>query len=157
MPGMSFFLELANQKNIKCISAKGKSNIIKILLENKYAKGQKLLIVDGAAFGSEMKDVSEYLSIENDTAFYAPESFEWLLLSTNVIPDINSTQILEQPEKYIDSQKYASWEQYFTKFLTENTIQNPIWCYSKKKLSKVYLSAKVLKAAKKFMTLIIWD
>ena len=115
------------------------------------------VLVDGAAFGSEMKDVSEYVSVENNMILYAPESFEWMLLSINVIPDSNSTSILQQPEEYIDSREYASWEQYFSRLLTDKTKENPVWCYSKKKLSKVYLSAKVINAAKRFMKFIIWD
>lgn len=80
-----------------------------------------------------------------------------MLLSINVIPDINSTSILQQPEEHIDSSEYASWEQFFTRFLTDKTKENPVWCYSKKKLVKAYLSAKVFNAAKRFMKFIIWD
>jgi len=155
--GFEFFAELSKQKNIECISLKGKSNIVKKLEDNQGVEGKKLVIVDGAAFGSEMKDVSEYVSVENNMILYAPESFEWMLLSINVIPDSNSTSILQQPEEYIDSREYASWEQYFTRLLIDKTKENPVWCYSKKKLSKVYLSAKVINAAKRFMKFIIWD
>lgn len=155
--GHEFFRELANQNSITCISAKGKSNVIKSLLESERIKGKKLLIVDGAAFGSEMKEVSEYLSIETNAALYAPESFEWLLLSTNVIPNVNSAQMLNSPQDYIDSQEYASWEQYFTAFLTDKTKKDPVWRYSKKKLQNAYLSAKMMHAAKKFMRLIYWE
>lgn len=155
--GYEFFLKLANQKNITCISAKGKSNVIKSLIENRYTEGKKLLIADGAAFGSEIKDVSEYISVDSDTILYAPESFEWLLLSANACPNVNSSQIIRCPENVIDSKEYASWEQYFTKFLTEQTKEDPVWRYSKKKLSKAYLSEKVLGAVKRFMKLIIWD
>ena len=44
--------------------------------------------MDGAAFGSEMRDISEYLKEVGGIVLYAPESFEWLLLSTNLIPGI---------------------------------------------------------------------
>lgn len=40
-----------------------------------------MLVVDGAAFGSEMKDISECLSVDSNLVLYAPESFEWLILS----------------------------------------------------------------------------
>lgn len=116
-----------------------------------------MLVVDGAAFGSEMKDVSEYLSVDSNLVLYAPESFEWLILNTNVIPNINNAQILLQPEKYIDSKEFASWEQYFTRLLTDITKESIVWRYSKKKLPKAYLSAKVINTAKKFMKLIVWD
>lgn len=155
--GYQFFTELSKQKHIECVSANGKSNIMKKITDSKSILGKKLIIVDGAAFGSEMKDVSECLSVENNIVLYAPESFEWMLLSINVIPDINSTSILQQPEEHIDSSEYASWEQFFTRFLTDKTKENPVWCYSKKKLVKAYLSAKVFNAAKRFMKFIIWD
>lgn len=74
-----------------------------------------------------------------------------------VIPGADSAQILSQPENYIDSSEYASWEQYFTQYLADMTKDHPLWCYSKKKLPAIYLSARVLRAAKKFMQLIIWD
>lgn len=60
-------------------------------------------------------------------------------------------------KEFIDSMEYASWEQYFTRLLTDKTKENSVWRYSKKKLSKVYLSAKVINAAKRFMEFIIWD
>ena len=155
--GYEFFLELSKQKNIPCISAKGKSNLLKALLESRPVNGKKLLIADGAALGSEIKDMHEYLSAVHDTILYAPESFEWLLLRADVIPGADSAQILSQPENYIDSSEYASWEQYFTQYLADKTKDHPLWCYSKKKLPAIYLSARVLRAAKKFMQLIIWD
>lgn len=104
-----------------------------------------------------MKDVSEYLSGKREAVLYAPESFEWILLSANVIPNINAAQIIQQPERYIDSKEYVSWEQYFTKLLEDKTKGDPVWRYSKRKLSKAYLSARVLGAVKKLMKLIIWD
>ena len=67
-------------------------------------------------------------------------------------------RIFTQIQKnYIDSSEYASWEQYFTQYLADMTKDHPLWCYSKKKLPAIYLSARVLRAAKKFMQLIIWD
>ena len=67
--------------------------------------GTRLVIADGAAFGSEMRDVSEYLNIVEDVVLYAPESFEWILLPSNAIQNANVTSILQQPENYIDSYK----------------------------------------------------
>lgn len=155
--GYEFFFELSDKKNIKCISAKGKSGIIKCLMDNKETTGKTLVIVDGAAFGSEMKDMSEYLSAKKNVILYAPESFEWMLLSADVIPNISAKRYLQEPENYIDSRDYASWEQYFTRLLIDKTKEDYIWSYSKRKLPIVYLSAKVLNGMKKFMKLIIWD
>jgi len=155
--GYDFFCELSKQGEIECISSQGKSNIIKMLQKSGNADGIKLVIVDGAAFGSEMRDVSEYLDTVKNVVLYAPESFEWILLSSNTIPDVNVASILQQPENYIDSKEYASWERYFTTLLVAKTQNDPVWAYSKRKLPEVYLSKKVMSAAKKVMKLIEWD
>ena len=67
----------------------------------------------------------------------APESFEWLLLSTKEIPEVNVETVLQNPEEYIDSKEYVSWERYFTDLLIESTSKNFIWAYSKKRLTKL--------------------
>lgn len=153
--GYEFFSKLCGN-SILCVSANGKSNIIKSLQQSEN-HGKRLVIVDGAAFGSEMRDVADYIDIFNDVVLYAPESFEWILLSANVIPSGNINKILEQPEEFIDSKKYISWERYFTSLLTELTKNDPIWAYSKKKLSGVYLSTRVINASKNVMKLINWQ
>ena len=155
--GYEFFRELSNQKKIECIPSCGKSNIIKSLQNSENIDGTRLVIVDGAAFGSEMRDVSEYINTVGDVVLYAPESFEWILLSSNTIPNSNVASILQQPGNYIDSKEYASWERFFTAVLIMQTQNDPVWAYSKRKLSNVYLSSKVMSAVKKVMKLIVWD
>lgn len=155
--GYDFFAKLSEQKNVNCISANGKSNIIKCLQDSEKTQGTRLIIVDGAAFGSEMKEVYEYLNTVGNVVLYASESFEWLLLSSNTIPNANVTEILQEPENYIDSKKYASWERFFTALLIDMTKGDPVWSYSKKKISSVYVSSKVITAVKKMMKLVIWD
>ena len=155
--GYDFFNELSNQIKINCISSYGKSNIIKSLQDSESIDGTRLVIVDGAAFGSEMRDISEYLDTVRNVVLYAPESFEWILLSSNTIPNVNVAAILQQPEKYIDSKEYASWEKFFTTVLTSKTQNDPVWAYSKKKLPKAYLSSKVMSAVKKITKLIEWN
>lgn len=155
--GYDFFAKLSEQKNVNCISANGKSNIIKCLQDSEKTQGTRLIIVDGAAFGSEMKEVYEYLNTVGNVVLYAPESFEWLLLSSNTIPNANVTEILQEPENYIDSKKYASWERFFTALLIDMTKGDPVWSYSNKKISSVYVSSKVITAVKKMMKLVIWD
>ena len=71
-------------------------------------EGTILVIVDGAAFGSEMKDISECIKTQGNIVLYAPESFEWLLLSTKEIPEVNVETVLQNPEEYIDSKEYVS-------------------------------------------------
>ena len=57
--GFEFFNEMSRQKGVNCFSAGGKSNIIRQLEQSQNEEGTILVIVDGAAFGSEMKDISE--------------------------------------------------------------------------------------------------
>ena len=47
--------------------------------------------------------------------------------------------ILVSPSEYIDSQKYLSWERYFTALLTERT-QDGYLAYRKAKLNENYLN-----------------
>lgn len=155
--GYEFFCELAKQKEIICDSSDGKSNIIKSLMNSENIAGTRLVVVDGAAFGSEMRDVSEYVTTTDHVVLYAPESFEWLLLSSNAIPNVKVENYLSQPERYIDSKEFVSWERYFTNLLVTQTQTDPVWAYSKRKLSNAYLSSKILLAVKKIMKLIVWD
>lgn len=85
------------------------------------------------------------------------EAFEWLLLSSAVIPNAKVEEILQKPEDYIDCKEYVSWERFFTAVLTEKTQNSLVWAYSKKKLPKAYLAPKVIGAVKKLMKLVIWE
>ncbi|URW84934.1 hypothetical protein M5E86_13250 [Blautia wexlerae] len=89
-----------------------------------------------------MKDISECIKTQGNIVLYAPESFEWLLLSTKEIPEVKVETILQNPEEYIDSKEYVSWERYFTDLLIESTSKNFIWAYSKKKAYKGVLCSK---------------
>lgn len=155
--GYEFFKRIAEESQIECISANGKSNVIKKLQEQKQDNENRLIIVDGAAFGSEMRELMEYLNVTRAGVLYAPESFEWLLLSANVIPNVNVTSVLQSPEKYIDSKEYVSWERFFTELMVQETKNDSIWSYTKKHLPKAYLSPKIIKAVKKIMKPVTWE
>ena len=90
--------EMFRQKGVNCFSAGGKSNIIRQLEQSQNEEGTILVIVDGAAFGSEMKDISECIKTQGNIVLYAPESFEWLLLSTKEILEVNVETVLQNPE-----------------------------------------------------------
>lgn len=45
---------------------------------------------------------------------YLPESFEWIILASGLIEDKQIRSILNEPEKYIDSAEYFSWERYYS-------------------------------------------
>ena len=152
-----FFKEMSRQKGVNCFSASGKSNIIRQLEQRPNEEGTILVIVDGAAFGSEMKDISECIKTQGNIVLYAPESFEWLLLSTKEIPEVKVETILQNPEEYIDSKEYVSWERYFTDLLIESTSKNFIWAYSKKRLTKAYFAPRIVNAVKTIMKLVDWE
>ena len=125
---------------MRCDSAGGKSNIFACL--GKSADRKTLVIADGAAFGAEMEKIYRLLELQPTRAtLYLPESFEWLLLKSGLIRDTELMNILGAPEEYIDSEKYFSWEQYFTDLLIRLTSERDYMRYSKDKLAPFYLQA----------------
>ena len=72
---------------------------------------------------------------------YLPESFEWMILNAGVVQEKEIMEILKEPEKYIESQKYFSWERFFTNLLIEKT-KNSYLQYRKSAINKTYLHSK---------------
>ena len=58
------------------------------------------------------------------------------------VTDGDIKTILQEPEAYIESKDYFSWERYFTKLLIERT-QDTYLQYQKTKLNPVYLHDKI--------------
>ena len=138
--GFQFFSEVCNRRNIKCETSKGKYNIVK-MIDNRYAGSTVLIIADGAAFGPHMREVMEYVDMYPNYIIYLPESFEWLLLKSNILRDENIIEILSSPSDYIDSTQYFSWERYFTHLIEEVSLSSTIVTnYTKSKLNKIFLS-----------------
>ena len=135
--GFEFFKGISEKKEYSVISANGKSNIFKKVLES-TREGKILVIADGAAFGPEMDRMVKLLKSQKNIVLYLPESFEWLILKSDVLGDREVEQILQAPEQYIDSKQFLSWERYFTALLTEKTV-NSYLQYAKKRLNPVYL------------------
>ena len=138
--GYQFFAHIFEEKGVRCISAEGKSNIFKLIMDNRDHKS--LVIADGAAFGSEMERVCQ---AQNDypgsVLLYLPESFEWLILKSDILKDSEISDILADPSNYIESGEYFSWEQFFTKLLTDKTNGTYLQ-YSKSSLNSNYLNQK---------------
>ena len=67
-----------------------------------------------------------------------PESFEWLILQSGLVAKENLMALLDKPYNYIDSEKYFSWEQFFTHLLQEKT-KGTYLQYNKSKLNNAYL------------------
>ena len=136
--GHDFFLHVADQNGIHCISAHGKSNIFHTV-QGLKGKQKICIIADGAAFGAEMDRLYKLQAVQpGRITMYLPESFEWLILKSDMIHDQAVREILSSPEEHIDSAVYFSWEQYFTQLLTERTTDTYMR-YTKEQLNRFYL------------------
>ena len=137
--GYEFFLHIANEKGIHCISAHGKSNLFNILAG---VNESIIVVADGAAFGSEIDRICKLQELNpGKIILYLPESFEWLILKSDVLGMQEIKEILSIPENYIDSAVYFSWEQFFTELLSEKT-KGTYMQYSKEHIAKFYLQDK---------------
>ena len=77
-----------------------------------------LVIADGAAFGPEIERVLSLKKARN-LILYLPESFEWIILNSELLKNNDINSVLTDPSEYIDSEKYFSWERFFTALLTD--------------------------------------
>jgi len=141
--GYQFFKSICDDTHIKCESLNGKSNIFQYL--NSHDNENILVIVDGAAFGSEMHRVTELIKDKKGVAIYLPESFEWLVLLSGIVKNSMLNSILERPADYIESKEYFSWERFFTAILIDMTKDSYL-AYTKKKLNSIYLTDTVKKS-----------
>lgn len=137
--GYEFFKNISAEKNIACLSAGEKSNIFSLL--KKQSSEEMCVIADGAAIGPEMNRLYKETLKKKNIHLYLPESFEWLILSSGLISDKDIKTMLEEPENYIDSTEYFSWERFFTKLLVTRTEETYLK-YSKSKLNSNYLHEK---------------
>ena len=139
--GCEFFEYVTEEQKCQVVSAGGKSNIFKKLAG--YEDENVLVIADGAAFGPEMDRVVKRISRKDNQLLYLPESFEWLVLQSGVVKDAEISKVLDEPCEYIDSEKYMSWERYFTALLIDKT-QDTYLRYEKTRLNSAYKSDKIV-------------
>lgn len=137
--GYEFFKKISAEKNIACLSAGGKSNIFSLI--KRQSAGEICVVADGAAIGPEMNRLYKETLKKKNIHLYLPESFEWLILSSGLISDKDIKTMLEEPENYIESTEYFSWERFFTKLLVTRTEETYLK-YSKSKLNSNYLHEK---------------
>ncbi len=137
--GYEFFEAAGREKGILCESAGGKSNIFNLI---RNVKDEEVCVVaDGAAIGPEMNRLYKQAEKAKNITLYLPESFEWIILKSGLIEGKDLQKILEEPEKYIDSGEFFSWERYFTKLLV-NMTEETYLKYRKAHLNKAYLHDK---------------
>lgn len=138
--GYEFFNALCQKSGVPCISARGKSNVYSAALHSDASR--ILVIADGAAFGPEMEAVYA-LGRFKDIKLFLPESFEWLVLRSGLFDDNETRRMLERPADYIDSERFFSWEQFFTHELIEKTAHSYL-AYQKSRLNDAYLEDKAI-------------
>ena len=135
--GHEMFEHIARNGGVICESALGKSNIFGKLLE--WSSERVLVIADGAAFGAELEKIHRLLEQRpNKITLYLPESFEWLILKSGMLGGRTPDEQLQEPSAYIESERYFSWEQFFTELLTDLTNDTPLH-YNKRHLNPAYL------------------
>ncbi len=127
-----------------CEAAGGKSKIYGMIREEESRT--VLVVVDGAAFGSEMGRVYRYLEYSGkNCVIYAPESFEYLILKSGFI-DVPSS-VTEETFLHADSTKYMSWEEFYTDYLVQNT-KDTVFRYKKSELGSAYKSENFMERIK---------
>lgn len=137
--GYEFFKAVSEDNDIICESAGGKSNLFSAL--NEIGEEEVCVIADGAAIGPEMNRLYSQAERQKNIHLYLPESFEWIILDSKLVDGREITPILENPEDYIDSREFLSWERFFTKLLTDKT-EGSYLKYKKSALNESYLHEK---------------
>ena len=140
--GFEFWHSVCKGSDITCEASGGKSAVLRKLQEFQEVGKNKLAIVDGAAFGSEMEALMQYIRyFDKQIKLYAPESFEYLVLRSSLFPSKEIQKRLDETYQYADSKEYFSWERYYTKLLSEET-RDTEKRYQKAHLNEYYLSEK---------------
>ena len=102
-----------------------------------------MIIADGASFGPEMEQILSLKKAIN-IGIYLPESFEWLLLKSDVLKKQEINKILNNPSEFIESAEHFSWETFFTSLLVKESHDTYLE-YKKNKLNPNYLQDKEFK------------
>ena len=137
--GYQFFSSIC--KKDACISVDGNSNFVS-KIENADKDKQVVVIADGAAFGAYIAKVMAIAKSRKDVTMYFPESFEWVILKSGIINIKDIDEILAEPERYIESKEFFSWERYFTQLLIDSTSDSDVKKYDKSRLKPYYLEGK---------------
>ena len=137
--GYQFFSSIC--KKDACISVDGNSNFVS-KIENADKDKQVVAIADGAAFGAYVAKVMTLAKRRKDVTMYFPESFEWMILKAGIINIKDIDEILAEPERYIESKEFFSWERYFTQLLIDSTSDSDVKKYDKSRLKPYYLEGK---------------
>lgn len=129
------------------VSADGKSNIVS-KLKQVVTQGYKkiMIIADGAAFGScanKLRDeISGTKAYDVELCIVLPESFEYLILKSGLCDMFCSKDVITNTKDYANTLKYYSWEDFYTRYLTDHTNNTEFSSkmrYNKSSLNKYYI------------------
>ncbi|MBR3743433.1 MAG: hypothetical protein IKN04_23735 [Clostridia bacterium] len=134
--GFEFYQHLYDGTAIRCETAGSNSGIF-AWLQTHHQDGV-FVIADGAAFGAEMDRVMKLQKqYPEDIRVCLPESFEWLILQSGLLPIPGLKEMLADPGQHIESADFFSWEQFFASYLIQHTEGN-YYVYSKSRLHSFY-------------------
>ena len=89
-----------------------------------------------------MNRVLSFIRNNRNIRLFLPESFEWLLLISDIIKNNETEAVIENPSEYIESSEFFSWERFFTRLLTDTT-QGTYLQYSKSRINPNYLQKNI--------------
>lgn len=143
--GLEFFRKAFD--NIDVTSTYGNTKVISFL-EN-VENNNILCIVDGAAFGCFIRDLVSTCNQhkEKHITYWAPESFEFLLLAARTVDFAKLDEMLENTYDYVDCKEFISWERFYTFLMETKTSEDSV--YDKSSITSFYITkdniAKILK------------
>lgn len=152
--GYDFFKNVCDEHSKVCVSAGGKLNFFSEV--EKSGNKELCVVADGAAIGPEMNRLYHQVLKKKNVHLFLPESFEWIILNSGLIQEKELDDILKEPEKFIDSKQYFSWERYFTKLLVDKTTGTYLK-YGKSKLNETYLHERNKQIILKSIPGIVFD
>lgn len=132
--GKQFFNRVFSAAKVR--SSHGKSEIAKTIMHNPNS----IVVVDGAAFGFEIEDVIPLLS-EYNCYLITKESFEYVILKSGILRQLIN---FDADNPLVDSEKYLSWERFYTDVLCEIT-KGTVLQYNKLNLNEAYLTPENLR------------
>ena len=143
--GFQFWMNAFKDSNVT--SSNGNGNLIKQV--KKLEAGDTLVIADGAAFGALIENClsSFQTQTKRRISLWMPESFEYLILKSDIFKSEKLSQILDNIPEYVDCEKYESWEKFFTELLVMLTADK-VEKYSKHTLNAYYLQDWVVERIK---------
>lgn len=135
--GLQLYRHLYEGTAVRCESAGSNSGIFAWLQEN-HSEGV-FVVADGAAFGAEMDRVMKLAKQHPEQiTICLPESFEWLILQSGVVPIDGVREMLNDPAEQIESRDFFSWERFFEHYLTQRSAGTH-YAYSKSRLHEFYI------------------